>query len=171
MKYSKPAGRRGFTLVEMLAVISIIVILAALVVGGMKFAKDKQDREKARIQVALLSKAIEEYKADNGSFPASTNASGEGETKNLRQLLYLDGKNDEKKKIYLPELEESSRQNWITGTGDSATITDPYGNEYRFRSGKAALNPDFDVWSMGKDGKTKEDDLKAKDSLDDIRNN
>ncbi|MFD0892343.1 type II secretion system protein GspG [Luteolibacter ambystomatis] len=172
MKNSNPAGRRGFTLVEMLAVVAIIVILAALVVGGMKYATEKTNTNKAKIQVALLSSAIEQYKIDTGSYPASQNPTGENESANLRKLLFLDGKDDTNKvkKIYLTELEETSKQGWITGTGDTAKITDPWGNEYRYRSGKAAANQDFDVWSVGKDGKTKEDEPKAKESIDDIRN-
>lgn len=173
MKNTIPARRRGFTLVEMLAVVAIIVILAALIVGGMKIAGDKTNSNKAKLQVALLSKAIEEYALDHGGvYPPSQNPSGENETTNLRQLLFLDGRDDQTKakRIYLPELEETSKQGWITGSGTSAKITDPWGNEYRFRSGKASTSQGFDVWSIGKDGKTKEDDRKAKESLDDIWN-
>ncbi|MGC4014860.1 MAG: type II secretion system protein GspG [Luteolibacter sp.] len=171
MKNSNPAGRRGFTLVEMLAVVAIIVILAALVIGSMKFATEKQNISKAKIQVALLSKAIEEYKLDNGSYPPSHSGTGQGETADLRKLLFLDGRDDstKAKKIYLGELDETSKQNWVTGSGESATIIDPWGNEYRYRSGKDSSVEGFEIWSVGKDGKTKEDEPKAKDSLDDIR--
>lgn len=172
MKNSAPIRRRGFTLVEMLAVITIIVILAGIVLGGLKFAKQKENQSKATIQVAFLSKAIEEYKLDTGAYPVSTSTSGEGETARLRQLLYLDGVNDPNKvkKIYLAELDETSKQGWINGTGNTATIVDPWGQEYRFLSGANALNQDFDVWSCGKDAVTKPGDKKHKDSLDDIRN-
>jgi hypothetical protein len=33
----------------------------------------------------------------------------------------------------------------------TSTIVDPWGKEYRYRKGTAAQNPDFDLWSTGKD--------------------
>lgn len=171
MKNFASTRRRGFTLIELLAVITIIVILAALVLGGAKYAKEKQQRAQAQVQVALLSKAIEEYKLDNGAYPPSTNPQGLNETKELRKLLYLNGEGDSTKyKIFLHELEPNTKQGWISGSGDTATIVDPYGSEYRYRTGTSALNPDFDLWSVGKDGKSDGDNPKAKESLDDIRN-
>ena len=53
----------------LLVVIAIIAILAGLVVVGMEFAKQRQASEKAKVQIALLSKGIEEYKADMGAYP------------------------------------------------------------------------------------------------------
>jgi len=173
MKTSPSTRRRGFTLVEMLAVITIIVILAAVILGSIKFVKDKQNSSKASIQIALLAKAIQEYKLDNGNYPPSTSNDGTGQTKNLRQVLYLDGVNDatKQKKTYVPELDETNKQQWISGTGSTAIIVDPWGNEYRYRTGTSALNPDFDLWSCGKDGVTSEDDPKNQKSLDDVRAN
>lgn len=163
--------RGGFTLIELLAVITIIVILAALVVGGMEFAKVKQANEKAKIQIALISKALEEYKLDNGSYPPSTSPDGKGQSNVLYRALYQDAVDDttKAKTIYLPELDPASnKQGWVSGTGPAATIRDPWGQEYLYRSGPAAENPDFDLWSMGKDGKTGAD-AKSPESRDDIR--
>lgn len=171
MKSSVSKRRQGFTLIELLAVITIIVILAALVVGAMGFVKDKQANEKAKIQVALLGKALEEYKLDNGNYPPSTSPDGKNQSNVLYKALYLDGANDttKTKKIYLAELDPAAtKQGWVDGKGESATIKDPWGQEYLYRTGSAAENPDFDLWSMGKDGKTGAD-AKSADSKDDIR--
>jgi hypothetical protein len=65
---------------------------------------------------------------------------------------------------------DGNKQKWIQGTGATATIVDPWKNEYLYRTGASADNPDFDLWSMGKDGKTDASSSKGKDSLDDIRN-
>ena len=73
MKINSRPGYPGFTLIELMAVITIIVILAGLVVGGLGFVNDRQAKEKAKVQIALLSKAIEEYKLDNGVYPPSGN--------------------------------------------------------------------------------------------------
>lgn len=171
MKSSVSKRRSGFTLIELLAVITIIVILAALVVGGMSFAKEKQANEKAKIQVARIITALEEYKLDNGSYPASTSPDGKAQSNLLYRALYQDAVDDttKTKKIYLAELDPASnKQGWVSGTGAAATIKDPWGSEYLYRTGAAAENPDFDLWSMGKDGKTGAD-AKSAESKDDIR--
>jgi general secretion pathway protein G len=157
-------------LIEMLAVIAIIVILAALVVQGMKFAREKEKLSKAQVQIALLGKALEEYKLDNGAYPPSTSATGEHSTADLRRVLYLDGKDDSSMKIYLSDLDVNSKQGWVSEDSPTAEILDPWGNEYYYRTGPGSINPDFDLWSAGKDSQTNPDDPKADVSLDDIRN-
>ncbi len=175
MKSAVFRKRSGFTLIELLAVITIIVILAGIVVGGMKFAQEKQAREKAKLQVSLIGKALEEYKLDNGSYPAANSATGTGQSNLLFKALYWDGASDatKTKKIYLAELDPANtKQGWVEGTGDSALIKDPWGSEYRYRTGNSAVNPDFDFWSVGKDGKTSTSTTTPdnKDTRDDVRN-
>ena len=82
-------------------------------------------------------------------------------------------------KVYLPQLNpDDNQQGWIEGNGGSAKIVDPWGNEYYYRSGELpdgkanpdAWNPDFDLWSSGKDGKTSPVDQKDADNKDDVLN-
>ena len=175
MKFPVSKRRGGFTLVELLAVIMIIIILAGLVVAGLGFVREKQDREKAKIQVALIGKALEEYKLDNGSYPAAVSTTGKNQSNILYKALYLDGANDatKTKRIYVPEFDPvTTKQGWITGSGATATVTDPWGFEYYYRTGAGAVNPDFDFWSGGKDGKTSSSSSTpdTADTRDDIRN-
>jgi general secretion pathway protein G len=170
MKSSVSTQRRGFTLIELLAVITIIVILAGLIVAGLGFVKDKQANNKATIQVALIAKALEEYKADNGNYPPSTSPDGMNQSNLLYRALYQDAVDDttRTKRIYLAELDPgTTKQGWVRGSGASATIRDPWDQEFLYRTGAASENPDFDLWSMGKDGKTGAD-AKSADSRDDI---
>lgn len=141
--------RKGFTLVEMLVVITIIVILAGLSLGGFGFVKQKQANSQADVQIRLLSKALEEYKLDNGSYPASTGGSNA-----LFTVLYFNGANvTPPEKIYLSELDPvNNKQGWTEGTGAGTKIVDPWGIEYIYRTGATAKNPDFDLISKGKDG-------------------
>jgi len=179
--------RRGFTLVEMLTVITIIVILAALTFAGMGYVNDKQARSKAKVQIELLSNAIEEYKLDNGTYPTGGElglppggTGGKSESNLLYWALYWDtnGKDgdvetDENQKVYLADLDpNASKQGWIDGTGSNVKILDPWGNEYRYRVGTDAnaRNPDFDLWSAGKDGQTSEGTSETDVTKDDIRN-
>jgi general secretion pathway protein G len=184
MKTQSPSFRRGFTLVEMLAVITIIVILASVVMVGMRFAKDKEARNKAKIQVEMLSAACEEYKLDNGTAPQGGNGQ-KGDSKILYRALYWDSNDngsgpdsDNQQKIYISELDpENNKQGWTDGKKSEVRLIDPWGNEYHYRSGKTAdgkanpnaMNPDADIWSAGPDGKTSASG-DTKDTKDDIRN-
>jgi prepilin-type N-terminal cleavage/methylation domain-containing protein len=64
--------RRGFTLVELLVVIVIIGILAALISVAVSAAIGKAREARIQLEVANLSQAIQEYKTKYGSYPPST---------------------------------------------------------------------------------------------------
>ena len=198
MKNPTQRRRNGFTLIELMAVITIIVILAGIVVGSMGYVNERQANEKAKVQIALLSKALEEYKLDNGFYPPTANKSGDFVTQKgtdtssiLFDYLYWDtdrdgvgGSNDKDQKVYLPELDpENNKQGWTSGGASASTkILDPWNNEYCYRSAigaakggsppspnNATQNPEFDLWSMGKNGKTRRSPS-HKENADDIRN-
>lgn len=186
MKTTSFARARGFTLIEMLVVITIIIILGSLVVGGLGYVNARQAQEKARVQIALLGKGIEEYKADMGIYPGESEHSPvDGKiSEELYEQLFYDGYDYQQQstppadwgkatKPYVPELNPaSSKMGWVTSATPPPTsvkIVDPWGNEYRYRKGNSAINPDFDLWSAGKDGET-DDSPTAKAARDDIRN-
>lgn len=189
--------KAGFTLIEILVVMAIIAILASMVIGALGFVKEKQKREQAKIQIALLSKAMDEYKLDMGKFPGladSTPANGEGMTEELYQALFYEGYQYSENpssasggvakatKVYVSDLDPTTtNQKWVQSVGGTnrlvpptSKIKDPWGNEYRYRKGENAVNPDFDLWSTGKDGLTSTGntatDLKDPKALDDVRN-
>lgn len=156
----------GFTLIEMLVTITIIVILAGLSLGGFKYVSTKQANSQAQIQIKLLENGIEEYKLDNGVYPPVNG--GTSTSNNLFRALYWDGAKPSAAggKIYVPQLDpENNKQGWIEGTGENAKIVDPWGNEYIYRLGSDAnaINPDFDLLSTGQDGATDVGGPKSKD--------
>jgi len=184
-------GQAAFTLIEMMVVITIIIILAGLVVGGMEYANQRSATEKAKTQIALLSKGIEEYKLDMGAYPRTDdNTAIAGDvSEQLYNALFKDGYDytspttppanwTKAMKIYLSELDpRNTKQGWVTTTttatpAASLKILDPWGNNYRYRKGTNAQNPDFDLWSIGKDSKTNENNPSMTDpmNVDDIRN-
>ena len=59
-KNLKTKGLRGFTLVELLTVVTIIVILSGMVVGVSSFVQRKAAVEKARVQMELFNLKINE---------------------------------------------------------------------------------------------------------------
>ncbi len=171
MKFHSSRRRRGFTLIELLVVITIIVILAGLSMGGFSYVARKQAEEQTRIQISLLEKALEEYKLDNGEYPDSA-----GGNLALFNALYGNGAaTPPTGKIYLAELDpKNNRQGWIeaTTTGGFQKLIDPWGNDYIYRRGdhEKAKNPDFDLASKGKDGKTNDSNPDAPENRDDIDN-
>ncbi|MES2923081.1 MAG: type II secretion system protein GspG [Verrucomicrobiota bacterium] len=200
MKITKRPGRAAFTLIELMAVITIIVILAGLVVGGLGYVTEKQASSKAKLQIALISKALEEYKNEMGQYPPTANNPAAGSTAtSLYSALFYEGYDYSQNpaqapatppkatKIYLADLDPTtSKQGWMdpvtTGTNPKppapsptkTMVKDPWGTEYKYRSAftstgtanTATQNPDFDLWSCGKDGLTGT----AATSKDDIKN-
>jgi general secretion pathway protein G len=69
-----PERRRlAFTLVEMLVVIAIIGVLAALVVGINSFARTKAFRSKTLASMEKVRNALEDHRLERGYYPAFTN--------------------------------------------------------------------------------------------------
>src|SRR6185437_11689408 len=60
---------RAFTLIELIVVIGIIIVLAGLVLSTAGYARKKGARARAETEIAAMSAAIENYKADNGIYP------------------------------------------------------------------------------------------------------
>lgn len=60
---------RGFTLIELLMVFAVIAILAAITFGISQGVRDARNRAKAKVELAAISQALEEYKARYGDYP------------------------------------------------------------------------------------------------------
>lgn len=76
--FSRPDGRRAkhlresaFTLIELLAVIALIGVLAGLTLAGLGYVQQKSAMSRAEVEVASLSAAIESFKMDYGAYPES----------------------------------------------------------------------------------------------------
>ncbi|RYD48368.1 MAG: prepilin-type N-terminal cleavage/methylation domain-containing protein [Verrucomicrobiaceae bacterium] len=199
MKTIQSRHRAAFTLVELMATITIVVILAALVVSGIGLAARKQAAERASLQLALLGQGLEDYKRDMGTYPVSQDsASGlEQSSRCLYQALFLEGYEygnqasppeswEKATTIYVGALNPvGNSMGWVTvvrGPGavppPSAVVRDPWGTEYRYRSAIDAsgqpnpqtINQDFDLWSSGPDYRSVPGSPSDPDNKDDIRN-
>jgi type II secretory pathway pseudopilin PulG len=69
------AATAGFSLAEILLVITIILVLAGLILSTVGYVEKKQARARAETEIAALSAAIESYKADNGIYPRGQSTS------------------------------------------------------------------------------------------------
>ncbi|MCH7923242.1 MAG: type II secretion system major pseudopilin GspG [Nitrospinae bacterium] len=120
------ADQRGFTLIEILVVVVIIAILAALV-GPRLFGKvGEAKRKAASAQIELFRQALGTYRLDVGRYP--TTAEG------LEALME----------------QPSGLDTWVGPYLVKAVPKDPWGNAYIYRS--PGENGDMDIISYGSDG-------------------
>ena len=64
-------SERGITLIEMLVVVTIIALFAALVAPRMMGQADKAKRTAARAQIESFMTALGAYKLDTGTYPTT----------------------------------------------------------------------------------------------------
>ncbi len=133
--------RGGFTLMELLLVMAILVILLGLVVPRFMGTQQKANIGAAESQIGLIKSPLEMYRMDMNAYP-STEAGLEA----LRKA---------------PEdLEKPER--WKGPYLDAAIPKDPWGHPYQYEY-PPTHNPanDFpEIWSLGPDGEENtEDDI------------
>jgi general secretion pathway protein G len=122
----------GFTLIELMIVIVILGLLAAIVMPRIVGETDKARYGTARAQMRVLEDALKRYKLDHGVFPTTEQG--------LDALVMQPTAGD------IPE-------QWPAGGYlDRQEIPlDPWGNTYIYIS-PGAYSPDFDVVSLAADG-------------------
>jgi prepilin-type N-terminal cleavage/methylation domain-containing protein len=152
--------RHGFTLIEMLVVIAIIMILIGLLVPVFNKVKEHAKKVRARTEVREIEMAWKSYLSDSrvwGAAPVSSTARQMGST----EVAWLQGGNP--KGILYLEIQSAALM--------GGAFVDPWKRPYEF-----VVDDNYDnqcttpwgedvmksvaVWSLGKDG--------ARNSADDI---
>ena len=120
---------RGFTLIEIMVVVVIMGILAALVVPKLMGRTDDARVTAARQDIATVMQSLKLYKLDNQRYPTTEQG--------LKALI--------EKPTTGPEA-----RGWKSGGYLDKLPKDPWGNPYQYLS--PGIKGEVDVFSYGADG-------------------
>ena len=121
-----PRSMPGFTLIEVLVVVAILGILAAIVVPRVMDRPDEAKRVAAKTEIATIVGALKLYRLDNGTYPTTDQG--------LQALVQKPGTNPVPPnwKPYLDRLPK-----------------DPWNGDYQYLS--PGVKGEIDVFSLGAD--------------------
>ena len=119
---------RGFTLIEVLVVVAILGILAAIVVPRIMDRPDEAKRVAAKADVAAIVQALKLYRLDNGNYPTTDQG-----------LIAL---------VQRPTTAPIP-PNWKQGGYLDKLPRDPWGSDYQYLS--PGVRGEIDVFSLGAD--------------------
>jgi len=122
-----PRLTRGFTLIEILVVVVIMGILAALVAPQVFGKIDEARVVKARQDIRAFESALDIYRLDNFRYPTTDQG--------LQALV----------------TRPTDAKNWRAEGYVKQLMKDPWGNEYQYVA-PGTRGGAFDLYSLGRDG-------------------
>jgi general secretion pathway protein G len=130
---------KGFTLVELMLVVTIVGILTGIAIPTYSGYREKVDAAQASADIIAIGLALEKYYSNNNKYPDSLDEIGTGSIKDPwgRPYQYLNMAND------------------------------PKNNQCRKIGPIHPLNTDYDLYSKGEDGESNKP-INSKKSQDDI---
>ena len=134
------AEREGFTLMELLLVMAILVALLTMALPSFLRTRQNANIDAAKSQIGLFKSPLEMYAMDLNTYPT---------TEQGLKALYECPEDIEKKELWKgPYLDEEPPQ-------------DPWGQDYQYEYPATKGKKDFpDIWSLGPDKEDgSEDDI------------
>jgi len=122
------AAKKGFTLIELMIVVLIIAVLAAVITPKFFGVTAKAKRARAEADIHELESACERFKLDVGRYP-----------ENLQELLEKPADDEE--------------DAWHGPYVGNRELLDPWQNEYIYEYPGTNRPESFDIASFGADGK------------------
>lgn len=140
MKRPVPRRRRGFTLIEVMLVLVILVLLAALSVPLYSQYQRQANRNAARSQIGAMKTPLSAYQLNLGYFPSTQQG--------LEALLS-------------PPADLANPAKWEGPYLDGNYIpVDPWDQPYQYQYPGTNNPQTYDLWSLGPDGQSgTEDDI------------
>jgi len=129
MKKFSARAQRGFTLIEIMVVVVIMGVLAALVVPKLLSRTGESKIAAAKVDIATIMQALKLYKLDNQRYPTTEQG--------LQALI--------EKPTGGP-----AANGWKAGGYVEKMPKDPWGNQYQYLS--PGIKGEIDVFSYGADG-------------------
>jgi general secretion pathway protein G len=120
--------QRGFTLIEVMVVVVILGLLAAIIVPKIMSRPDEARAVAARADIAAVTQALKLYRLDNGVYPTTEQG--------LAALV-------------APPQSEPVPRNWKPGGYLDRLPRDPWGSDYLYLN--PGLRGEIDVYSLGAD--------------------
>ncbi|MGF1616038.1 MAG: type II secretion system major pseudopilin GspG [Gammaproteobacteria bacterium] len=120
---------RGFTLIEIMVVVVILGILAAVVVPKIMSRPDEARIIRAKQDIRAMGAALSLYRLDNFSYPTTEQG--------LEALVKRPG-------------DLAKGANWKAGGYLERLPADPWGNPYQYLH--PGTRSEFDLYSLGADG-------------------
>jgi general secretion pathway protein G len=124
---NKTRSNQGFTLLEIIVVVTIIAILAAYIAPKVAGRVDDARISKAKSDIRVMESSLELYKLDNFVYPS----------------------NDQGLDALVNRPSGENSRNWREGGYIKKLTKDPWGNEYRYAY--PGSNGEFDIFSLGAD--------------------
>ena len=149
-------GKNGFTLMELLVVIGIIIVIAASILTVLPGMRENAQEKATQTFMERLEIAIERYYDDNRSYPPT--GTEPTEIEDLKKALQP---SDPTSKQYIEFADEEL---------DNNIIIDEWGNPFVYESSSPNNNTTtYDLYSTGPDGITSAPPSDG-DDADDINN-
>ena len=173
-QHSCAVTQGSFTITEVLIVIAMILVLAGLILATSGYVQIKGKRSRAEAEIAAISTALENYKADNGVYPIDA-TNGTTNALDARTMLSPTAAQYAAASVFLyKELSGDPignriptgksyfdfKPNMLLPRNQAQTVTaiaDPFGYSYGYSTAYQAnpakgYNPTFDLWSTGGTG-------------------
>lgn len=166
----------GFSLMELLVVISIIALLASMTMGAFSYVQKAAMRNRTTAMHRAIISGLENYHSEFGEYPEPTGGGGmetfhgrsydtsgarmlyqalSGDGANMIKLASgggrgSDGKWDADEKMLLTDM---PKEMYTVAGSNRNMLLDGFSHPFQYTKGgtEQALNPTFDLWSYGED--------------------